>query len=243
MTFIHCQCWTTGVILPPIISPNMKEPSVPASNADLFVCISSSPFMLLIQPGMSVPLLALYLNLNLYHSSKINWIPTTIFTTVVNHNNIAILITPRVFVSLMKYFMAINNTLFVLWVLFLFFFFFHTSLPVFLAPGGKVNFSCIFGSHSLAPCTYESIKHKADIHSCAQSLWWLSKLKSLKFMMCILIAWQHKLSTFRIVYAHTDELFMRSISIPMQKWESLVHKTWYDGKHRVGWSLINMFLL
>lgn len=35
---------------------------------------------------------------------------------------------------------------------------------------GKETFHNIFGPHSLAPYTYESIKHKADIHSCAQSL-------------------------------------------------------------------------
>lgn len=46
--------------------------------------------MLLIQPGISLPLLALYLNL--HHSSKTNRNPTAIFTTMANNNDIAILI-------------------------------------------------------------------------------------------------------------------------------------------------------
>lgn len=96
----------------------------------LSVCNSSPLFMLLIQPGISFPLLALYLDL--HHCSKTKWNPTTLFKTMVNH---AILIILRTFVTFHKYFMAINNILFALWMLLSY------STPWFRILEGKGHFS------------------------------------------------------------------------------------------------------
>lgn len=92
--------WIATIFSHLLFHPKWTKPSAPASNAILFVCISGSLFMLLIQLGISFPLLALYLNL--HHSFKTNWNPTTVFTTSLNHNDAATLIILKAFVTFMK---------------------------------------------------------------------------------------------------------------------------------------------
>lgn len=126
--------WIATIFSHLLFHPKWTKPSAPASNAILFVCISGSLFMLLIQLGISFPLLALYLNL--HHSFKTNWNPTTVFTTSLNHNDAATLIILEAFVTFMKVTLWQLITLFALC-------FFYTLLPVFQAPGEKTNCSYI----------------------------------------------------------------------------------------------------